>query len=545
MSCSNCGSQTPCSCSQQVQRNCSCGNSACGGGCGCNSPLPATPLPFYACAPACPENHKQTIVRQQFYYDIAAQNTWNVPECGGTAVLSVPGLVSINIGTYIRNKVYGYFEVVAFDASSQQITVENHCNAGNAATGTTVPACTTFGLDGPPCECVDSSQVCVAIDFTAPANGACVDITLTSTTGLTASDTVEIGSGFYFLQAIKPNDVVTICNHGQGITPGTPVIARDVNGNYQYCLSIISQNSCDRAAESPVRLQGCGADGVTVPMDCQTLGWVATNISGNDGEFACRPIGVLACTTLTAPLVLTSGTASYTNVAVADSSVFQPDDVIEFAGFITFASVSSIPDGTHIDIVFDPAPGANVTYPTGLTICVEDCCRRLDSVIDGMPFGSAEGAASDTSVPTVYSGNVSYTTAPVMQAIVNPSATRNMKVLIHMHVLVDGTYASEDDTPGYGTFAGILSYTLNGGGPTDIVVQNTVPLPEAPGDPSDNHDHDFEVDWTTMQTIAPGATLTVALMGKVQWYNNPVGNLTTEYTADTIDTQIDWIGIPG
>ncbi len=291
MACSNCGSTLPCPCSQQFQtgvgRTCV---DPCGTQQGCNpndccSPsLPASPVPFYACVPSCPESHTQTLVQQQFYADISAQNSWNVPLCGATAILAVPGLKSVNIGSYIWNATFGYFEVTAFDVTTGQLTVLNHCNDGNAATGTTVPACTLFTVTVPPCDCGTSTQVCVAIDFTAPAIGDCIDITLTDTVGLQDSDTVQIGTGFYFLQTIKPNNIVTICNQGDGILAGTPVIAKDANGNYQYCLSIISSNACMKDPIAAGRVLVCDGSGNLAPLTGGSAGEILTLTNPVNGD---------------------------------------------------------------------------------------------------------------------------------------------------------------------------------------------------------------------------------------------------------------------
>lgn len=294
MACSNCGSTLPCPCSQQFQtgvgRTCvdPCGTQQ---GCNpndcCSSSLPASPVPFYACVPSCPESHTQTLVQQQFYFDISGQNSWNIPSCGNTAILAVPGLKSLNVGSYIWNALYGYFEITAFDITTGQVTVLNHCNAGNAAVGTTVPACTLFTVTVPPCDCGTETAVCVAIDFTAPAIGNCLDITLTDTVGLQESNTVEIGTGFYFLSTIKPNNIVTICNQGDGILAGTPVIAKDADGKYQYCLSVTSNNPCNKVPIAAGRVLVCDGSGEIAPLTGGVAGevLVLTNPVNGDADY--------------------------------------------------------------------------------------------------------------------------------------------------------------------------------------------------------------------------------------------------------------------
>ena len=190
MTCTTCGSTSSCGCRSSSSSSCSSNQ-------GCCSHTPATPTPYYQCASPCEQDHTKKVVIQQFYTTIKVDNSWNVPACGETAVLSVAGLKSVEVGSYVWNSEYGYFEITSFDAATGEITVTNNCTEGNAVAGTNVPACTDFLVTAPPCECGDDTNVCVEIDFTAPDVDDCIDITLTGTTGLTAGDTVQIGSVFY------------------------------------------------------------------------------------------------------------------------------------------------------------------------------------------------------------------------------------------------------------------------------------------------------------------------------------------------------------
>ena len=257
MSCTVCGSNTPCRCHAcTTDAALPCGTTVTPGGC-CQNVVQATPQPFYACAPACPEDHTKKIILQQFFGTITITDSWNIPACGQTAVLNVMGLKSINIGAYIWNTSYGYFEVTAFNSGTGQITIVNNCNDGNASPGTNVPSCTDFTITVPPCNCIDTSQVCVAIDFTAPENGDCLDITLTSVGTIQAGDIIEIGSGRYTVDHIVNSTVLNICNTGEGITPGTPVIAKNEAGDYQYCITIIDTCCSQIEANFPDGLTPC------------------------------------------------------------------------------------------------------------------------------------------------------------------------------------------------------------------------------------------------------------------------------------------------
>src|SRR4029078_7777850 len=82
------------------------------------------------------------------------------------------------------------------------------------------------------------------LDFTAPAVSSCTTITVTSTTTLRAGDVISIGTGSYSIDTILSDTVMTICNDGDGITPGTVVVAQDGAGNFQYPIAVLS-NCCD------------------------------------------------------------------------------------------------------------------------------------------------------------------------------------------------------------------------------------------------------------------------------------------------------------
>lgn len=107
---------------------------ACSSGCNCTSTSVVTTTT------TCPE----------ICTALAIQNAWNVPACSASAVLSVTGLTTILVGSYLWNPDYGWFRVTAFDSVNYQITVINECFADNAAAGTVVPAGSQFVFGTPP-----------------------------------------------------------------------------------------------------------------------------------------------------------------------------------------------------------------------------------------------------------------------------------------------------------------------------------------------------------------------------------------------------------
>jgi hypothetical protein len=399
MSCTVCGSSANCGCGTvNTCSGCSsnnCNSVNCNTGCSSSNScsgntVPATPQPFYACAPACKEDNKQKIFITHYSTTVKVVSSWNVPACGGSATVSVPGLTSVVIGSYLWNEQFGYFEITAYDSGLQQVTIVNNCNEGNAAAGTNVPACTLFVNTSPPAEEADSNTPCVAVSFTAPAVSACLDITLTNTTGITAGDTIQIGSGFYRVAAVKPNNIINICNDGEGITPGTSVIATDAAGNFQYCLQIISTSPCDRDVVESGAVVTCSEDGQVTTLEVPEDGWILSGAaSSQDNSVEAAPLGLTPfCTRLSAQLSIVNGTANYT-LTVYDSSGFTIGDIIQIAGYpdntgepAVRITITGIPGANSVTGTMSPTPAASVVIPVDTLICRIGCCELLSNEIE-------------------------------------------------------------------------------------------------------------------------------------------------------------------
>lgn len=94
--------------------------------CGCQSSFP-TPCTRVTNCPA-------------FCTAMTITNSWTVPACAAEAVLSIPGLKTVVVGTFLTIPGYGIFEITGFNSINSQVTVRNNCNDGNATPGTPVPA---------------------------------------------------------------------------------------------------------------------------------------------------------------------------------------------------------------------------------------------------------------------------------------------------------------------------------------------------------------------------------------------------------------------
>jgi len=336
---------------------------------------------YYNDAEVCAEDNCANIYQPQFSFGVCSNNGWNIPSCGQSAVLNVDGVIGASVGSYLWAETYGYYKIQSVDAERGQIIVINTCEDENANPGTQVPPCTCFVVTVPPLSTTtDTTQACVKIDFTAPADGTCIDIILSTTQGITASDTVQIGTGFYFVEAIKPNDIITICNHGEGISPGTAVIARGVDGQFQYCLSTISTNPCNRDNVSEGTLLVCDEDGVTRPLGtpCEA-GYVP--VATGDCTVEMQPvITPVLCTHLSEQLQIVNGDATY-SLVVESTTGYTTSDILTISGLPsgTRADVTAVPDATHIAVTLSPTPAAGVLLPVGTLVCTIACCEDIQN----------------------------------------------------------------------------------------------------------------------------------------------------------------------
>ena len=270
--CSRCGSTSSCSCS----------SSSCYSGI-----VQSVPLSMITQAKSCGSRNSLIL---QMYSTIRPNNSWAIPECGETASLSVYGLRSITVGSFLWSPDYGYFEITDYDSDACVIEITNTCIEGNAAPGTVVPVCASFVLTAP---CIPSIE----------------------------------------------------------------------------------------------------------------------------------------CTTLTTGISIVDGTATYANVAVADSSIFAVDDIVH-VGDDYIATIDAIPDSTHIDITIGPTPSADATVAAGVLVCPLTAEESAEYDILGKVL-AFENKLINLMSPDSLSG-VSFNstlTLPTMN-VTNPHPTKALKVII-------------------------------------------------------------------------------------------------------------------
>lgn len=223
----------------------------------CGNPAPATPAPYYQCAPQCQENNCETVVYNNFATAICTTYSFVIPNCDQTVNVYFVGTTTLPVGAYLWDYLHGYFRVIAFNSQTGLATLEYQCLEQDNS-GETVPACTCFVVTDPPASTpVDPTNPYVAANFTAPAIGDCTTISVTTIAGLTEGDVILIGSGSYTLDTIINSTTITICNTGDGITPGSIVEAQDSLGNLQYPI-VVAGSCCSNILGISEELTGGG-----------------------------------------------------------------------------------------------------------------------------------------------------------------------------------------------------------------------------------------------------------------------------------------------
>lgn len=440
--------KTMCSCNQPSS-SCTCGN--------VTSPVPA---PYYQCAPICQEDHQKVVVNNNFAASLKGNNSWNVPSCGNAAIVTVVGLTQLQIGSNFFHPLYGYYQVIQFNSSNGQVTLQNNCVTGNATVGSAIPAGTEFIVTPPPISQGGGQLPTVypylAVDFTAPANAVCIAITVTTTQGIAVNKNVQIGSGTYRVSAVTDGTHITICNDGTGAVPGTAVLARNAAGEYQYPIILIDTNPCTNTPVATGAILVC-KDGLSQPLDATVVGAipVVTNIETNEVEYRVLNLPTATCSTIPCCLTLVAGIANYA-IQVSDSSQFVVGDILQIGSRTDRFTISSIPNATTLVGTMSPTPASTVTIAVGTTICVIGCCEdlqnqvtaidtRIDAITDviGLPTtncslanavysagsGQVDEDAGTASAPANITTGGSRTGNTQEFRIQNTSTCRNMLVL--------------------------------------------------------------------------------------------------------------------
>ena len=334
----------------------------------------------------CPEDNERTVIVNRISGVLKTLAGSCMPACGQRVRIVFQDVAEVPIGAWLWASGVGYLEITGFNPITQEIELLNLCPtncAGQAAAGSPILACTLFAVQAPLCSATSGGTNSIFpylnSGFTAPAVGNCIDVTVTNVNGLAVNKNVSLNNGIYRISAIKSATVITICNDGSGLVPGTVVNYQDAAGNLIVPVVLIDTNPClNDPIFSGVPLS-CDV-GITARLfgteNNQVLVW--NNIT-HRANFRTLGIPVLDCTELTVCLTLDPALPDGTPylVTVADTSLFTVTEVVLIGG--TTFTISSILSPTQMYVVPMSHPSAIQTYNVGSTLCSGDCCTLLDT----------------------------------------------------------------------------------------------------------------------------------------------------------------------
>lgn len=412
----------------------------------CGNVAPATPCAVPAtCETLCPEDHTQQIVVQKFNATLIIRNSWNIPACEESITVIIEGLTNIQVGSFLWSQAYGYFKVISFNLDTSEVTLENLCNSGNAAVGTQVPECSDFVVTDPPSSAASNNTQgfpYVASNFTAQNVGDCIDIEVTTTNGLISGAIVQISDGEYRISAIPDANSVTICNDGDGITPGTVVVAQNGAGEYQYPITLVSVSPCAAGSANSGSLVICSA-GQNKTLGALQLGQVpvVTDASNSIVEFQNLTVQELTCTLLGANFIVVSGTNSYI-ITLTSTASFLAGDTLIIGSRTERFGLNLIIDGTHAQVTMYPTPSANATINAGTQVCIALDCEdtQFPNIVEAGIFGSL-------GTVTLNSGTTSYTSGGGSVSLANTSKCRTMSFGLGIVAIIVATISGSTTNP--------------------------------------------------------------------------------------------------
>ena len=375
----------------------SCDDEGSGCGCGKNTTVivpsyGAGQAPYYAKVSMCAEDNAQYMLVEKLVASMENAAAFAMPACGASVRVQFKHVGQVPIGAWMWANGLGVLTIIGFNSETGEIELRNDCPENpcqaQAAPGTPIPKCTVWMLSIPLCSNSLSNGSPLSAfpylnsGFTAPANGDCVDIVVTTTNSLSVNSAVNIQGSTYRVSAIESATLITICNDGEGITPGTVVEYEDAAGNLTTPITLIQSNPCEMEAVNSGAILVC-KDGATRKLDGSLNGQVPV-FDSETGEVNFRTLGVptLNCTELAVCLTLDpelpEGTAYL--VTVEDTDGFSEDDTVLIGG--TEFTITDIVSATQLRIVPEVHPSAVQTYNVGATLCSADCCTILNNRLD-------------------------------------------------------------------------------------------------------------------------------------------------------------------
>jgi hypothetical protein len=284
---------------------------------------------------------------------------------------------------------------------------------------------------------------------------------VTNVIGLAVGNNISINAGIYRISAIKSATLITICNDGQGLTPGTVVQYQDSSGNLIVPLITINVNPCTNTTIIEGTILACNG-GVMSPLTGLMANQVPVLINPTTGQVAFQTLGIplLDCTALTAELTLDPALPSGPYLIQVTSTAAYTVGEIVTIGVLNF-TISNIYSSLVMYLVPVVAVSAIETFPVGATVCSASCCARL-TVLEDYVYSNTDAAghkwlesqvasstAADTTSGTLTSGQSQNSTIGTLTFVNNSDRPINLVVdyFAQCEYIVNGTagqYAQVD-----------------------------------------------------------------------------------------------------
>lgn len=350
--------------------------------------------------------------KETFKHTIKILNPFNIPALNAKASVALE-TTSVANGTIVFNDLYGWLRLGDYDSESNTATLLNFLNPSTNPVnglimnevGKAVSGCSVFVTGTPEYGSADASsdQRCLLGDFYAKAAsdgtdpGLIMSATLSSVDGISPGDRLFFGIYEYVVKAIYAGGRVDFYNAGSGAPDGTLISGGlDCNGNCLLIVSVVGGESpCEGTPVQEVStILGCNegtTQQFTGSVDGQIPVWDGTSQSWKPESLS---IDTTLCATLDADFTISDAAEDYV-IVVSDSSIFSATGAgsrVMFAGVLWF--VVNVIDATHITIRYVNPPADPITYTSGMSICVANCCEyppSSDTVyIDGVSEGVTE-----------------------------------------------------------------------------------------------------------------------------------------------------------
>lgn len=188
-----------------------------------------------------------------------------------------------------------------------------------------------------------------------------------------------------------------------------------------------TENPCNAVTTTEGVLLVCdGSD--TKPLAPSAAGQVPISTgTGNEVAFQTIELPLVACTTLSADLTLLLGNSGPYVLIVADTSIFQVNDLVRIANRTDRFTVTHITSGIQFEATVSPAPAGIDVIPAGTAVCQAPCCEQIAA---DLTYFATHPCTWDLSTRMAASHNTGYIIDPNVDVSPAGSQVTNFCTLI-------------------------------------------------------------------------------------------------------------------